>query len=118
VFGGANDTITVGNGHNQLVAAPGDVWTVGSGHDVFSFNAGFGENTISDFNTHRDVLQFNHGLFANYAAAMADTKQVGGNTVITYDANDTVIFLGAAAGFVGAAVNAARKKATISRLKR
>jgi hypothetical protein len=26
----------------------------------------------------------------NYAAAMADTKQVGLDTVITYDANDSV----------------------------
>ena len=83
VFGGANDTTAIGNGQNQLVAAPGDVWTAGNGRDVFAFNAGFGENTITDFNTSRDVLQFNHALFVNFAAAMADTKQVGANTVIT-----------------------------------
>ena len=102
VFGGANDTITIGNGQNQLVAAPGDVWTVGSGQDVFTFNTRLGDNTITDFNTHRDVLQFNHALFANYAAAMADTKQVGANTVITYDANDAVTLNGVMASHLTA----------------
>jgi Ca2+-binding RTX toxin-like protein len=102
VFGGLNDTIAIGNGQNQLVAAPGDVWTVGSGQDTFAFNAGFGNNTITDFNTSRDVLQFNHALFVNFAAAMADTKQVGANTVITYDANDTVTLTGVAASHLTA----------------
>ena len=102
VFGGADNTIAIGNGQNQLVAAPGDVWTVGSGQDTFAFNAGFGENTITDFNTSRDVLQFNHALFVNFAAAMADTKQVGANTVITYDANDSVTLTGVAASHLTA----------------
>ena len=95
--GSSYDAITLGNGagelgngqrqqprdnhplqrrQNQIVAAPGDVWTVGSGQDTFAFNAGFGNNTVTDFNTSRDVLQFNHALFVNFAAAMADTKQV------------------------------------------
>jgi Ca2+-binding RTX toxin-like protein len=102
VTGGSNDGTTVGNGQNQLVAAPGDVWTVGNGQDTFTFNAGFGNNTITDFNTSRDVLQFNHALFANYMAAMADTKQVGANTVITYDANDSVTLNGVTASHLAA----------------
>ena len=75
MFANINDMITVGNGQNQLVAAPGDVWTVGEGPDTFAFNAGFGNNTITDFNTSRDVLQFSSALLMNYAAAMPDTKQ-------------------------------------------
>jgi hypothetical protein len=102
VLGDANDRIIVGNGQNQLVAAPGDVWTAGNGRDVFAFNAGFGNNTITDFNTSRDVLQFNHALFVNFAAAMADTKQVGANTVITHDANDTVTLTAVAASHLTA----------------
>jgi Ca2+-binding RTX toxin-like protein len=102
VLGGANNTIAIGNGQNQLVAAPGDVWTVGSGQDTFAFDAGFGNNTITDFNTSRDVLQFNHALFVNFAAAMADTKQIGANTVITYDANDSVTLTGVAASHLTA----------------
>ena len=110
VFGGANDTISLGNGQNQLVAAPGDVWTVGSGQDTFAFNAGFGNNTITDFNTSRDVLQFNHALFVNFAAAMADTKQVGANTVITYDANDSVTLTGVAASHLTARSSSSRNR--------
>jgi Ca2+-binding RTX toxin-like protein len=102
VFGGTNDFITTGNGNNQLVAAPGDTWTVGHGQDTFAFNPGFGNNTITDFNTSHDVLQFNAALFANYAAAMADTKQVGANTVITYDSNDTVTLTGVTASHLTA----------------
>jgi hypothetical protein len=97
VVGAANDTITVGNGQNQLVAAPGDLWTVGSGHDTFAFNAGFGANTITGFNTSHDVLQLAAALFPNYTAVMADTHQVGANTVITYDLNDTITLIGVAA---------------------
>jgi hypothetical protein len=102
VTGGSNDTTTVGNGQNQLVAAPGDAWTIGIGQDVFTFNSGFGNNTVSDFSTSHDVLQFNPALFANYMAAMADTKQVGANTVITYDANDSVTLNGVTASHLTA----------------
>ena len=96
VYGGANDTIAAGSGNDQLVAAPGDLWTVGRGQDTFSFNTGFGTNTITDFNTSHDVLQLASVLFPNYAAVMADTRQVGANTVITYDANDTITLTGVA----------------------
>ena len=102
VYGGANDIFNIGNGNNQLVAAPGDVWTVGKGPDTFAFNAGFGNNTITDFNTSRDVLQFSSALLMNYAAAMVDTKQVGANTVITLDANDTVTLTGVEASHLTA----------------
>jgi serralysin len=94
VFGDQNDTIIVGNGNNLLIAAPGDVWTVGKGQDVFAFGTGFGNNTINNFNTSRDVLQFSPALIANYAAAMADTKQVGHDAVISVDAQDTVTLNG------------------------
>jgi Ca2+-binding RTX toxin-like protein len=102
VFGGANDTITIGNGNDQLFAAPGDNWTVGRGQDTFTFNAGFGANTITDFNTSHDVLQLASVLFPNYAAAMAHTQQVGPNTVMTYDASDTITLSGVAASHLTA----------------
>jgi Ca2+-binding RTX toxin-like protein len=97
VYAGANETIGVGKGNDQLVAAPGDLWTVGRGQDTFTFDAGFGANTIMDFNTSHDVLQLAAALFPNYAAVMADTQQVGANSVITYDLNDTITLTGVAA---------------------
>jgi hypothetical protein len=38
----------------------------------------------------------------NYAAAMADTKQVGANTVITVDATDTATLTGVTASHLTA----------------
>jgi hypothetical protein len=48
------------------------------------------------------VLQLASALFPNYAAAMADTQQIGANTVITYDANDTITLTGVAASHLTA----------------
>ena len=97
-----NDIVNVGNGSNQLVAAPGDVWTIGNGADIFKFAPGFGNNTINGFQTGKDVLNFDPALIRNYMAAMLDTKQVGANTVITVDANDSVTLAGVAASHLTA----------------
>ena len=51
---------------------------------------GFGQDTITDFNVTKDVIQFNPSLFANYAAVLPSINQSGANTVISYDANDTI----------------------------
>ena len=104
VIGGLNDIVNVGNGSNQLVAAPGDMWTIGNGADVFKFAPGFGNDTINGFQTGKDVLNFNFdpALLGNYMAAMGDTKQVGANTVITVDANDSVTLAGVAASHLTA----------------
>jgi hypothetical protein len=47
-------------------------------------------------------LNFNPALIANSAAAMADTKQVGANTVVTVDATDTVTLTGLTASHLTA----------------
>jgi hypothetical protein len=59
---------------------------------TFAINgsAGAGQDTIAGFQTSSDVIQFNAALFANYAAVMADTTQVGANTVIQANANTSV----------------------------
>jgi hypothetical protein len=43
-----------------------------------------------DFHASQDVLQFSLSLLTNYAAAMADASQVGANTVLTFDASNSV----------------------------
>jgi hypothetical protein len=102
VLGAANDIFSFGKGQDQLVAGSSDIWTVGNGLDASMFNAVFGDSTITDVNTSRDVLQFNPALFVNYAAAMADTKQVGLDSAITYDSNDKVTLVGVAASHLTA----------------
>ena len=97
VLAGANDFAMLGNGQNQLVAGSDDAWTVGTGQDTFSFNSpGFGSNTINGFAPGQDVLQFNHALFANYAAVLSDAKQFGSSAVITDPQGDSVTLTGIA----------------------
>ena len=99
VTAGANSSITLGNGNNTVLAGADDAWTVGTGQNTFSFNsAGFGSNTINGFGPGQDVIQFNQALFANYAAVLADTKQVGASAVITDPQGDSVTLAGITTG--------------------
>jgi hypothetical protein len=50
--------------------------------------------TINNFVPQKDVIDFNAALFANFAAIMADAKQVGQDTVITHDPNNTITLQG------------------------
>ena len=44
-----------------------------------------------DFHSNEDILQFDHTLFADAAAALSNATDDGnGNTVITIDVNDTI----------------------------
>jgi Ca2+-binding RTX toxin-like protein len=90
--GDAKIDFLVGNaGNDMLVAGTGnDVFYGNSGSNTFAFSPGSGQEKIMDFQTDQDVIQFDPALFANYAAVMQDTQQVGANTVIQYDANTSV----------------------------
>ena len=77
--------------------------TVGTGHDSLVFEqttpGTIGAATITGFDPHKDILQFNPALFASYAAMMSagDISQSGANTVITDHGGDTVTLTGVAA---------------------
>ena len=58
--------------------------------DTFNFQQGFATTNINNFDPSNDVIQFNPVLFANYNAVIGSTKQVGANTVISYNANETI----------------------------
>jgi hypothetical protein len=73
VASAANDTLYANPGATTVVIGPGS-----------------GQDTILNFQTTQDTLQFSLSLFANYAAAMTSASQVGANTVFTIDANDSV----------------------------
>jgi VCBS repeat-containing protein len=77
---------------NTLIGGPADTLTGGSTSDTFVFkDAAFGLNTVTDFSTATDVLQFSHTVFADAATAMGHAAQVGADVVITLDAHDAVI---------------------------
>jgi uncharacterized protein (TIGR03118 family) len=69
----------------------GEQMTLGRGTDTVNFlPASIGNNTINNFNPSQDTIEFNHALFANFAAVFAATTQAGPNTVVRADANDSV----------------------------
>jgi hypothetical protein len=90
LIGATGASLHAGSGPQILYGAPGESMIGGNGPDTFVFEAGFGQDTVANFHTSNDVLQFNPSLFANFAVAMADAKQVGANTVFTRDASDSV----------------------------
>lgn len=85
-----HDTLLGGNGPDVLIGGPGDILTGGKGPDTYLFRANFGQNTITDFASKEDLIQFSPALFANYMAVMDAAKQVGPDTVIKLDDQNTV----------------------------
>jgi serralysin len=85
-----HDILIGGNAGDVLIGGNGDTLTGGTGPDTFLFRPKFGIETVTNFNTQNDVIQFNVALFTNFAAVMADTTQVGANTSIKFDANDSI----------------------------
>jgi Ca2+-binding RTX toxin-like protein len=89
----AHELLQAGSGNDVLIGGPNDTLIGGQRPDTFVFNPGFGKDTIYQFNPDHDVLSFHH-TFANLTAVQHATHQVGANTVITYDANDTITLMG------------------------
>ena len=101
---GASDTAVVGNGKDTFVlqpsgavtlTAPANVSVNEDGSIALTINAGstgfgFGNDAIFGFNASKDKIWFSTSRFANFAAVMAAAKQVGDDTIITGDANDTI----------------------------
>ena len=86
-----NDTLVGGAGDDTFTAGTGnDLFYGNGGSNTFVFGLGSGKDTIADFQPTQDTIQFNPALFANYAAVLQDTTQVGANTVIQHDANSSV----------------------------
>jgi hypothetical protein len=54
----------------------------------------FGLNTITNYNSNKDIIELDHTQFANVAAVQHASHQVGADTVITADAADTITLTG------------------------
>jgi Ca2+-binding RTX toxin-like protein len=94
-----NNTLSGGAGNDRLTGAGGmDVLLGGSGSDSFVFAPNFGKDTISDFQAGKgvtDVISLSLGTaFDTFAEVMAKAAQVGSNTVITFDLNNTITLTG------------------------
>lgn len=95
--GAGNDSLFGGDGRDVLNGGLGnDILSGGDAADTFVFSASsFGKDVITDFRG--DTVQFDHTVFSNFAAVQSHMAQVGANTVITWDANNTVTLLGVTA---------------------
>jgi Ca2+-binding RTX toxin-like protein len=91
---GGDDFLFGGNGRDRLIGGDGnDRLTGGHGPDTFVFGPGFGHDVVTDYN-HADHIEFDGGVFHNLHQVQAASHQVGNDTVITLDANNSITLLG------------------------
>ena len=87
--GEGDDHLDGGKGNDILDGGPGnDVLTGGEGHDTFVFGPASGNDVVTDF-SHEDNIEFD-GVFQNFHDVQEASRQVGNDTVITIDANNSV----------------------------
>jgi Ca2+-binding RTX toxin-like protein len=108
--GSGNDTLFGNGGSDRLIGGAGnDRLSGGAAADTFVFNpinptadhVGIGQDVITDFRVSgaaHDILELSASMFAtgSTAATVLDTyaNQVGGNTVLTIDATDSIVLNG------------------------
>jgi Ca2+-binding RTX toxin-like protein len=92
------DRIEAGSGRDRIVAGSADdVIFGGSGADTFVFRAGFGDDTIGDFQLrigrtgNGDVIDFSDLGWTSFADVIANAEQVGLDTVITHAASGSTL---------------------------
>jgi len=94
--GAGNNTLVAANGATVLIGGPGDTLTGGKGTDTYVFTGHFGQNTITNYNPAKDLIELSQ--FKSLDAVQQATHQVGTGantaTVITVDAADTITLTG------------------------
>src|SRR5215207_494544 len=92
--GPGDDNLVGGLGNDTLFAGSGSDYLQGdAGNDIFVFDAQFETSSVIDFTSGAgvgDVIQFNGGVFTDFANLLAHAVQNGTNTVITSDGGDTL----------------------------
>ena len=92
-----NDTLIGGNGADVLVGGNGDTLTGGNGPDTYLFRPNFGTNTITDFNVHKDTIQFDKSIFSSVGAIAGFTSDSSAGAVITDGHGDSITLTGVSA---------------------
>lgn len=111
--GSGNDTLKGGSGNDSLLGAAGsDVLTGGAGNDTFQFNSLVGSDTVTDFVSGTDRLQFRQGTLK---VGDGDTMLEGGVVraapggfsssaeLVIFSANAASLSTAAAAATIGSA---------------
>ena len=89
-----NDIIRAWDGNDRVSGGLGnDTITTGAGNDTIVFRPDFGVDTITDFQAGAasvDVIEFANSLFTDFEDVLASAAQVGSDTLITFDAQNTI----------------------------
>jgi Ca2+-binding RTX toxin-like protein len=90
---GGDDLLFGGNGPDRLIGGIGDdQLTGGNGADTFVFAPGFGRDVITDL-SRADEIEFD-GIFTNFKQVQGASRQVGADTVITVDTDNSITLQG------------------------
>ena len=95
------DTLT-GDGNANILSGNGgnDILFGGGGNDTFVFNAAMDHVTVNDFTSGQDHIQLNFAVpfaanneasFQAWATTSSHVVQQGADTLITFDAADTIL---------------------------
>ena len=87
-----NDTFTL----NSPGANFQSTLTGNGGNDTFVFKPNFGNTTITDFHSGQDTIDFDPTVFSDFTHVQTHMTAAGANTVITFDAGDTVTLVNVA----------------------
>jgi VCBS repeat-containing protein len=91
--GSAGHNVLIGgNGADVLVGGSGDILTGGHGPDTFVFRPDFGVNTITDFDFHNDVIQFDKSIFHSVADVLAHVSDSCSGALMTDGRGDSIAF--------------------------
>jgi Ca2+-binding RTX toxin-like protein len=91
---GGDDFLVAGNGPDRLIGGDGNDRLIGGhGPDTFVFGPRFGHDVVVDYSA-ADHIEFDGGLFQGFEQVMAASQQVGADTVITFDAGNSITLLG------------------------
>ncbi|NBB47172.1 hypothetical protein GVN24_02675 [Rhizobium sp. CRIBSB] len=95
IDGKAGADVILGADGNEVIdgGLGDDIISTGSGNDTIVFRPDFGVDTVSDFQAGAasdDVIEFAGGLFTDFEAVLASATEVGSDTIISYDAHNSI----------------------------
>jgi len=91
--GRGNDALVGGNNNDTLDGGSGnDTLSGGNGTDTFVFGPGFGHDVVTDFER-GDHIAVDSSVLpnANFQSVISLSQQQGNDTVITFDANHSIV---------------------------
>lgn len=92
ILGDGNDTLLNRSSDDLNITGGGgdDLLTGGSGLNIYSFDLGSGDDTITDFQTSQDILDLG-SFFDNASQALGVTTQIGNDALIDLGNDNSIV---------------------------